>query len=155
MKRKEKWLFILIPIAIASLALTACGNSSSTTQTTAATTLTATTPVVSTQPPPTPPADRQAPTDRTPPTMDWVSAAQKLGITEEQLQQAFEGTEKKMPDMTTIASTLGVTEEALRGALGIPAGGPGMESGGQNPGIPPDSGSTPIPDANSSDSNSY
>jgi hypothetical protein len=142
MKRKGIWPLLLIPVVFASLALTACGNASSATQTTAATT-------------PTLPSDGQVPTDRTPPNMDWAGAAAKLGTTEEQLRQAFEGTEGKMPDMAAIASTLEVTEKALREALGIPAGGPGLGPGGQNPVIPPDGGSTPTPDTSSSNSNTY
>lgn len=88
--------------------------------------------------------------------MDLAAAAEKLGVTEEELRSALgmeemiqvtpgtEGTpgarpsgEPKQMDLATAAETLGVTEDELKEALGwdnMPSGGPqGGRDNGQGP----------------------
>lgn len=64
------------------------------------------------------------------PEIDYAAAAAKLGVTEQQLQDALATESQRPPDLSTAAAALGVTEEALRDALGFPAG-------NQPPGSPP------------------
>jgi len=71
--------------------------------------------------------------------MDWATAAGKLGISEEQLRQAFEDSGQGPPDLAKAAANLGIAEEVLREALGIPSGMPGpggMPTGTRPPPTP-------------------
>jgi len=58
------------------------------------------------------------------PGMDLASASQRLGVSQQALEDALNITGRGMPDFATAAAELGVTEEALRTALGIPTGSP-------------------------------
>jgi hypothetical protein len=62
------------------------------------------------------PGDRQAM-----PSIDYAAAAQKLGVTEQQLKDALGETTQGLPDFAVAAQTLGVSEETLREALGFTA----------------------------------
>jgi hypothetical protein len=68
------------------------------------------------------------------PQMDLVSAASKLGVTEQQLSDALSignATQGHRGNFTDAAQKLGVTEQQLRDALGMPDGGR-IRSGGYN-----------------------
>jgi len=63
-------------------------------------------------------------------------AAAKLGVTEEALQEALNGTAGGRPNLTAAAEQLGVTQQQLTDALGIPAGGYTRQGGTPYPGNP-------------------
>jgi hypothetical protein len=70
------------------------------------------------------------------PAMDLATAAEKLGVTEQQLIEAL-GEQQGLPDMAAAAEKLGVSEELLREALGFLEGSP--TTGGLTPsGSPPE-----------------
>lgn len=127
------------------LALLVIGGVTGCSETSIKTTTRATTPTTTTPAKPSIPPGGAFSDNRTPPSLDWVTAAAKLGITEEKLRQALENTGQGMFDMSQAAVTLGVSEEVLRDALGFPQGEPGEPKIGPRPtGIPP-SDVTPIP----------
>jgi len=134
MKRNQVFLALTM-LTVVALGITACGTSTSTTASVNTGTTPTTAPVNQT-----PPTGGAFSDNRTTPTIDWATAASKLGVSEEALRQAFTGTGQGMPDMAQIATTLGVTEDALRQALGFTQGGPG---GGQPPTGTPPSGTPP------------
>jgi hypothetical protein len=137
MKRNQVFLILAVLILVV-LGITSCGASTTTSETTPTTAATNNVPGTSTEGRPTPPDGGTFSDNRSAPSIDWATAASKLGVSEEALQQAFTGTGQGMPDMTQIATKLGVTEEALREALGFTGNGPGDFHGGQPPtGTPP------------------
>jgi hypothetical protein len=122
-------VFLLFTVlAVTALLVTACGNSTGSGQTTTINTPSSTQPAKPTLPP-----EGTFSGNQTPPSIDWASAATKLGVTEEQLRQALTNTQQGMRDMAQIAQTLGVTEEQLREAIGFSAGGPGGPGPGGTP----------------------
>jgi len=100
------------------VALTACGGASETTITTGTTT-TSITPAMPSRPP-----EGSFSDNRTPPSMDLATAAEKLGVTEEKLRQALENSGQGLFDMAQAATTLWLTEEELQEALGFTHGVP-------------------------------
>jgi hypothetical protein len=75
------------------------------------------------------------------PVMDLATAAEKLGVTEEQLSEALGDLQPGFSDLAAAAEKLGVSEDSLREALGFPEGVPvgGPPQGGFPPGgSPPD-----------------
>jgi hypothetical protein len=54
--------------------------------------------------------------------MDLAAAAAELGVTEQQLRDAFGDMQQGQPDFATAAEKLGISEDSLRTALGLPAG---------------------------------
>jgi len=77
--------------------------------------------------------------------IDYATASEKLGVTEDALKEAMGATEKttttasgtpaqpKRMDLATVAKTLGVEETALREALGMKDIGNGLQGDGQPP----------------------
>jgi hypothetical protein len=124
-------------LAVMTLGITACGTSTTVKETASVSSPTTTTPTASAPARPTPPAGGAFTDNRTAPSLDFTSAAAKLGISEEQLREAFNNSGQGMPDLTKAAETLGITEEALREALGFPEGGQGVPGGGPGPGGTP------------------
>jgi hypothetical protein len=134
---------LLTALAVVALVMTACRTTSTARETTTASAATITT--ASTAPvKPTPPAEGTFTDNRTPPSIDWSSAAAKLGISEQQLRQASGDSGQGMPDLAQTAATLGISEETLREAFGFPEGAPGGNPGnGSAPGNPPPGGFSP------------
>jgi hypothetical protein len=80
------------------------------------------------------------------PAMDLAAAAEKLGVTEEQLSEALGDMQQVFQDLAAVAAKLGVSEDSLREALGLPEGGPpngGPPQGGPPQGGPPPAGPEP------------
>jgi len=75
------------------------------------------------------------------PAMDLVTAAAKLGVTEQQLREAIGEAGQSPLDLASVAQKLGVSEESLREALGFPEGVP--PAGGPPPGNPSPGGLPP------------
>ena len=90
------------------------------------------------------PPEGFTPGERPPaPAMDLAVAAEKLGVTEQQLSDALGNMQQGFPDLATAAGILGVSEDTLHEALGMPEGGPpsgGPRGGGNRPGGPPPNG---------------
>ena len=118
-------MFIIFIVLLAGL--TSCGGVIETTISTDTPT-TATTPAMSFQPPGGIFSD-----NRTPPSMDWATAAAKLGITEEKLRQALDNNGQGIVDLAQAAAAIGVTVDELREVLGFPEGGPGGPGKGPMP----------------------
>jgi hypothetical protein len=90
---------------------------------------------------PTPP-EGGTPRERPPaPAMDLAAAAEKLGVTEQQLSEALGDMQQGLPDLAAAAEKLGVSEDSLQEALGFPEGVP--PTGGPPPGGTPPAGSIP------------
>jgi hypothetical protein len=134
--------FTALLLGAVLVAVAGCGNNSVTTTTTPqpASTTGSQLPV----PPsnggtiPMPPRDFTPGERPATPEIDWASAAAKLGVTEEQLQEAIGDLQSAPPDLAAAAAKLGVTEEALREALGFPTGGAHAPGGPFQNGAPPD-----------------
>ena len=78
------------------------------------------------------PPEGIAPGERpTAPAMDLATAAEKLGVTEQQLSEALGDLSQGPMDLASAAEKLGVSEESLREALGFPEG--GFPPGGLGP----------------------
>ena len=90
---------------------------------------------------PTPP-EGGTPGERPPaPSMDLATAAEKLGVTEQQLSEALGDMEQGLPDLAAAATKLGISEDTLREAFGFPEGMP--PTGSPPPGGLPPAGSAP------------
>jgi hypothetical protein len=142
MKRNQVFLSLAV-LTLVVLGITSCGASTTTTEATPTTAVTNNAPGTSTNSRPTPPAGGAVSDNRSAPSIDWATAASKLGVSEEALRQAFTDAGQGMPDMAKIATALGVTEAAVREALGFTQGSPGGPGGGQPPAGTPPSGTPP------------
>ncbi len=134
MRWSKSCLFVGINtlIVLVLAGLTACSGTSATTTTTE------TTPTVSSPLTPSSPPRGAFSDNRTPPSMDWATAAAELGVTEENLRQSLENSGQGMFDLAQASATLGVTEDELREALGFSEGGPDRPGNGLRPsGTPP------------------
>ena len=58
-----------------------------------------------------------------------TAAAEKLGVSEQDLQNALTSSGGGRQNLTAAAQQLGITRDQLAAALGIPAGNPGMRDG--------------------------
>jgi len=66
-----------------------------------------------------------------------TAAAEKLGVTEHDLQNALTSSGGGQQNLTVAAQQLGVTRDQLVAALGFPAGGTGMRGGRNATATPP------------------
>lgn len=86
------------------------------------------------------PPEGMTPGEKPPaPEMDLAAAAEKLGVTEEQLDEALGDIIQGMPDLAAVAEKLGVSEDSLQEALGLMIGPPpsnGAPQDGPQPGSP-------------------
>ncbi len=71
------------------------------------------------------------------PAIDWVAAAAKLGVTEQQLRDALANPGQGPPDFAAAAEKLGVSEQELREVLNFPQGAP-PSSGSPPPNLTPE-----------------
>ena len=69
-------------------------------------------------------------------TTRLAAAAATLGVSEQDLQSALNSSANGRPNFTAAAQKLGVTSDQLTAALGIPTGGPGMRGGRNAPAAP-------------------
>jgi hypothetical protein len=108
----KRYMVIAALAATALLSLVGCGDSNVSAVSTSATTA-----------PGSPDyAANQQGERRSPPAMDYAAAADKLGVTEQQLKDVLVTDGQTPPTFSTAAATLGVSEEALRDALGFQGG---------------------------------
>jgi hypothetical protein len=147
----KKTLFVVVLTGMVPFAMLGCGQTEESTPTTEQSTPTTEQPAPAAEQPspaveqttpapggtmPTPP-EGGVPGERpSSPAMDLAAAAEKLGVTEEQLSEALGDLEQGFPDLAAAAEKLGVSEESLREALGLPAS-------GSPPDGPPPGGSEP------------
>ena len=124
----QKSLFVFMLVGVVTFFMVGCGKAEESVPTTDGTM-------------PAPP-EWAAPGERPPvPEMDFATAAEKLGVTEQQLRDALGDLSQGPPDLADAAEKLGVSEDSLREALGLPGGAP--PAGGSPPGGFPPSGSPP------------
>jgi hypothetical protein len=124
-------------LAAAVLSMVGCGETTDSADAQSTTTTAVISPEITGGPTDFQPPDGSAPQGERPqmPEIDYAAAAAKLGVTEQQLQDALVTDSQRPPDFSAAASTLGITEEALRDALGFQAGNrmPGSPPGGTPP----------------------
>ncbi len=151
----KKSLFVVVPVSLAVLAMAGCSQAE---KNVPAAEPTQTAPGATDSLPPVnggsiplkptdngtmplPPEGGQPGQRPTPSAMDLATAAAKLGVTEQRLQEAMGDTLQGPPDLAAAAQKLGISEQSLREALGFsenmtsPGGPPigGTPPAGQGP----------------------
>lgn len=133
----KKSLFAVMTVGMTVLTIVGCSTGQQSASTTEQPVSTAEQPSLTPQGNmPAPPDDGARGNRPTALEMDLAAAAEKLGVTEEQLREALGDMKQGPPDLAAAAEKLGISVDLLQEALGMPAG-------GSRPGGPPPTGTEP------------